>query len=97
MNNDLLRYVLVALVLAFGIIGLALCGDGLCPEGPHVCCGATDRSNPLVRIVRHLRDILMSAVSLALLGFGLAFRRQRWALARLEPTLVLLKVSTLRI
>jgi len=97
MNNDLLRYLLVALVLVAGVIGLALCADGRCSAEAHVCFSVADRSRPPWRVAQRLGKVRSSAVSLGFPVPALASRGFRSAPAEFVPALALLKVSSLRI
>ena len=97
MNNDLLRYLLVALVLVAGVVALALCADGPCSAEAHVCFSVADHSRPPWRVARRLGKVRSSAVSLAFPVPALTSRGFRSALAEFVPALDLLKVSSLRI
>lgn len=95
--NDFLRYSAIALVLLVGIVVLAVCGEGLCSLCEHMACAPSDRSKPLLSLVRRVCGALASAISIAVLPLALQVRGLSMAFRSDPPPLALLQVSPLRI
>ena len=55
--NWVLRLLVVALVVAAGVVGLALCADGPCASCADACCGGADRARSLARLSRTIIGI----------------------------------------
>jgi len=75
-----LKCFVIIIVLLAGIVVLSVCAEGFCSVCAHDCCDGADRSRPLVRLVRGLRGVFASALSVAQWSPSLASGR----LARLD-------------
>jgi hypothetical protein len=96
MNNDVFRYILVALVLVVGLLGLAMCADGLCSEDAHVCFRSSERSGPLGGLLQRIVASLTSTMLRPAPAAGVVTTSPR-SPAGPGLTLLLLEVSSLRI
>jgi hypothetical protein len=52
--DTLLRILAIALLIAVGVTGLAVCADASCAGCDDVCCRGADRPRSLLRLARRL-------------------------------------------
>ena len=93
----LLRFLIIALVVIAGVVGVSFCADGLCSECNAVCCRGADRSGLLARLTQTLADARKSAVSFTLPLLPPAASGWARASSAPVPARVLIEVSALRI
>jgi hypothetical protein len=75
--NTLGTYIVVALVVVIGVIGLSLCADALGAECEHLCCSTARHAAMLERIVRKTWAVVALSAAFALPLFALSARRAR--------------------
>jgi len=97
MNITLGTYVIVALVLVIGVVGLSLCADALDAECGHLCCSGASHSAPLERSVRRALAVLAASAAFALPMFVLSSPWARSTLKSVAPSITPLRLSPLRI
>jgi len=85
--NTLGIFIVIALVLVIGVVGLSLCADALGADCEHLCCRAASHAAPLERVVRKAWTTVAPSAALALPLFVLASQRTRAAFATLASSL----------
>jgi hypothetical protein len=90
-------FVVIALVLVVGVVGLSLCADALGEECEHLYCRSASHVAPLERIVRKAWAVFALSATLALPVFALASQRTRTAFATLASSLAPSGAAPLRI
>ena len=93
----LVRWLIVAMVLVVGVLGMAICAEGTGAECDHLCCGGADRSRPANHLVRKAMSARTSVARFARSAFTFESQAPDSLAASFIPAPALLRASSLRI